>query len=604
MTAQLPVAEPAQVRRAAIALLRADKRAVGAILVLNGLAAAAGLVGPWLLGRIINDVRAGAGVGTVDRLAPIIGIFAIAQFFLTRYASYVAHRFGERTAATVREQFVDRTLALPASVVERAGTGDLTARGTNDVVAVASTLRDAGPVVIIAAMRALIIVAAVFALEPLLGICGIVGLTGIAAAARWYLRRARAGYLAEGAANSDLSEVLAATAVGARTVEAFGLQHQRIAACDEAIEQCRRTRLRTLFLRGVLYTTVDISYVIPVVGVVLIGGVLHKHGMVSLGAVVAAALYLRQLSQPLDTILLWVDQLQTSSASFARVEGIAPNETATPDGDHAPQRCGIPLDDQIELTDVHYAYDTGHDVLHGINLTVQPGERLALVGPSGAGKTTLGRLMAGIDQPGSGTITVGRIPVTDLEPDELRRQIILVTQEQHIFLGTIRDNLRIGAPTATDDQLAAALNVVGADWMADLPDGLDTELGVGGHQINGSQAQQLALTRVLLANPHTLILDEATALLDPTMARRTERALAAVLKQRTVIAIAHRLHTAHDAHRVAVMENGRLTELGSHNELVSRNGRYAALWHSWHGQPAPTTTTPATQRLANKRNTR
>jgi ATP-binding cassette, subfamily C, bacterial len=584
VTSRLPVAEPAQVRRAAIALFRADKRAVGAILVINGLAAGAGLVGPWLLGRIVNDVRAGTGVSTVDRLALIIGIFAVAQFFLTRYASYVAHRFGERTAARVREQFVDRSLALPAAVVERAGTGDLTTRGTSDVAAVASALRDAGPVVIIAALQALIIVVAVFVLAPLLGLCGVIGLAGIVAVGRWYLRRARAGYLAEGAANSELSEVLAATAVGARTVEAFGLQQRRITACETAIDECRRTRMRTLFLRGVLYTCVDISYVIPVVGVLLIGGVLHNHGMVSLGAVVAAALYLRQLSQPLDTILLWVDQLQTSSASFARVEGLTQAQVPAPADGGAPPP--MPVDDRIELTDVHYAYDTGHDVLHGVTLTVEPGERLALVGPSGAGKTTLGRLIAGIDRPGSGTVTVGRIPVTDLEPDELRRQIILVTQEQHIFLGTIGDNLRIGAPAATDDQLAAALNVVGADWTADLPEGLDTELGVGGHHIDGSQAQQLALARVVLANPHTLILDEATALLDPAMARRTERALAAVLEQRTVVAIAHRLHTAHDADRVAVMENGRLIELGTHDELATGEGPYAALWHSWHGEPA------------------
>jgi ATP-binding cassette subfamily C protein len=182
-------------------------------------------------------------------------------------------------------------------------------------------------------------------------------------------------------------------------------------------------------------------------------------------------------------------------------------------------------------------------------------------------------------------VTVGRTPVADLDPDQLRRHIVLVTQEHHVFLGTVRDNLLIAAPAATDAGLHAALAAVGADWAGELPDGLDTALGAGGYRPDGSQAQQLALARVVLADPHTLILDEATALLDPRTARHTERALAAVLQGRTVIAIAHRLHTAHDADRVAVMEGGRLTELGTHDDLVAAGGAYAALWHSWHGEP-------------------
>ncbi|MBF8191767.1 ABC transporter ATP-binding protein [Nonomuraea sp. K274] len=588
----LPVAETAQVRRAALRLIRLDGRAFAVMVVLNALAAGAGLAGPWLLGRIVDAVKSGAGVGAVDRLAPALILFALAQLLLARYARYVGHRFGERTLARVREEFTDRVLALPVSAVERAGTGDLTTRGTADVAAVGGMLRDAGPDILIAAVQALLVLGAVVVLDPLLGACGVLGLVGIWFATRWYLRRAVPAYLDEGAANSVLAEELSATAAGARTVEALGLRRRRIAACQEAIDRCGETRTRTLFLRSVLFPIVDMSYVIPVVAVLLVGGALLGQGATTLGTVVAIALYLRQLDQPLDVILLHMERLQRSGASFARVEGAGLTPRAAP----APSS-PTPVDDRLEVSCVRFAYDGGTDVLHGVDLTVRPGERLAIVGPSGAGKTTLGRLLAGMDVPRTGSVTVGRVPVADLDPGRLRERVMLVTQEHHVFLGTVRDNLQIAAPAATDDELRAALAVVGAGWLRDLPDGLDTELGHvghrpdgldnelghGGHRPDGAQAQQLALARVVLADPHTLILDEATALLDPGTARHTERALAGVLAGRTVIAIAHRLQTAHDADRVAVMLDGRLTELGTHDDLVAADGAYAALWRSWHG---------------------
>jgi ATP-binding cassette subfamily C protein len=578
---RLPVAGAAAVRRAAVRLVRADGRAFGAVLALNALAAGAGLAGPWLVGRLVDEVRAGAGTGAVDRLAPWLLLCALTETVLARWARYLGHRFGERALARIREEFVDRALALPASVVERAGTGDLTARGTADVSAVGTTLRDAGPQLLISSVQALFLFGAVVALNPLLGACGLLGTVGIGCALRWYLRRARTAYLAQGAADSDVAEVLASTAEGARTVELLRLGRHRIAASRRALAASRAARLRTLFLRSVFFPAVDSSYVVPVAVVLTAGGTLHAHGLVSVGEVVSAALYLRQLSEPLDTILTHVEQLQSSGASFARVEGLAgaPHPDAAGRGP-VPD----PVDDRIEVRGVRYAYDRGGEVLRGVDLTVRPGERLAVVGPSGAGKSTLCRLLAGVDAPGSGTVTVGGVPVAALGPERLRRQVVLVTQEHHVFHGTVRQNLLLAEPSADDREVWRALAAVGADgWVAGLPGGLDCVLGAGGRVTDGSQAQQLALARVVLADPHTLILDEATALLDPASARSTERALAAVLSGRTVIAIAHRLHTAHDADRVAVMEDGRLTELGRHEDLVAAGGTYAALWHSWHG---------------------
>lgn len=567
MSTTLPVADQRMVARAALRLIAADRRSVTVLTVLNVLAALAGLGGPWLLGRIIDTVAGGEGAGAVDRLAAGVLACAIAQTLLARQSLAIAYRFGERTAARIREDFLRRSLSLPAAVIERVPAGDLAARGTTDVDAVANTLRDILPNILIGVVQILFIVGAVLLLNPMLGIVGVLGLSGIWFATRWYLRVARPAYLKEGEANSRLADELAATTSGARTVEAYGLAQRRLDAGRAAIAETRRTRLATLRLRSVFFPSMEISYAVPSVLVLLLGGFLYFEGHVTLGTIGAAVLYLRQLVGPLDMILIWIESLQSSSASFARIEGLA----AVPAG--PPVSTKLPEGDRIEISHVRYAYDEGRDVLHDVTLTVRPGERLAIVGLSGAGKSTLGRLIAGVDRPSSGTVAVGGVPVADLPPDELRRQVVLVTQEHHIFRESLRDNLMIEAP---DDDLRRALKTVGADWADDL----DRDLGE--LPPDGAQMQQLALARVVLADPHTVILDEATALLDPTAARTAERALAAVLHERTVIAIAHRLQTAHDADRVVVMEDGRIIEVGTHDALVEAGGPYAELWRSWH----------------------
>ncbi len=573
MSGGLPIADRRTVKRALFDLFRVDRRAVLAVLVLHSAAVITGLAAPWLLGRIIDQVTAGAGIATIDRLALAIAGCVLAQGLLLRFAQYAGHRFGERAVARLREDFVRRTLDLPVSAVERAGTGELATRSSVDVAAVGNTVRDVVPIIVIASAQLTLLFGAVFLLHPMLGLVALTGLPTIFLASRWYLRRASDAYLAEGAAIAELTDALTTTAEGARTVESLHLAGDRVRHGTERIARVWSTRRATLALRSVFYPGVEGSYALPVAAMLLAGGIFLGEGMVSLGEVVAATLYMQQAIDPLDRLLQWVEQAQRGLASLARVLGV---------GQVPPEQRGTseePVGQQLLVRGARFAYGDGQDVLHGIDLEVRPGERLAIVGPSGAGKSTLARLLAGIDAPREGAVTIGGCPVVDLDPAERRRRIALITQEHHVFIGTLRENLTFAAPAATDDQLLSALDTVGADWHRSL----DEQLGDGARELGAAEAQQLAHARLVLADPHTLILDEATAALDPTTARRTERAMAAVLTGRTVIAIAHRLNTAHDADRVAVLDGGRVTELGSHHELMRANGSYAALWRTWHG---------------------
>ncbi|MEV4877551.1 ABC transporter ATP-binding protein [Streptomyces cyaneofuscatus] len=579
-TPRLPIADARTVRQAGRQLLRDDSGAVCAMLLLTCLAALAGAAGPWLLGRIVTRVESGdLSVSAVDGLAAAVLGFSAARLVLSRYARGLSHRFGERALARLREEVVDRTLSLPGRVADEVSTGDLVTRTTLDVSTVAATLRNAAPDMFISGIQVVFIFAAVFLLDPLLGLCSVVGLPLVWGVSRWYLARSRDAYLAEGAAAGDVSEILNSTAHGARTVEAYGLRELQNSTLDKAIDTTYRAGMRTLSLRTVLFPVTEFAHTLPMALILLVGGFGYLNGAVSLGVVVAGSLYMWQLVDPINQMLIWVEQLQRSGASFARIKGVGlVSHTAD-----AP--VPAPVDDLIEVKGVGYSYVPGHEVLKDVELLVRPGERLAVVGRSGAGKSTLGKLLSGVDVPDTGHVLVGGVPVADqAAAGELGNRIVLITQQHHVFMGTLRDNMTMAAPEADDEAVLAALRSVEADWVAELPKGLDTPLGSGGVELAAAQAQQLTLARVHLADPHTLILDEATSLLDPTTARQAERAVAAVRSDRTVIAIAHRLQTAHDADRIAVMESGRIVELGTHDELVGAGGPYSDLWRSWNGE--------------------
>lgn len=578
----LPVADEAQVRAYARRLTLKYPRELSVALALHGLAAAMGLAVPRLLGSLVADVQAKAAV-SVPLVALSIAGFLVMQAILVRFAVLASSRLGEKVLAELREEFVDRVLGLPLSTIERAGSGDLITRTSRDVDSLSRTVRHAVPETLIAVVTFTISVGALLLVGPLLAAPMLLAAPILWISTRWYLRRARDGYLRENAAYAEMTEGLAETVEGARTIEALGLQSRRHARTDGDIGGSWAAERYTLGLRTRWFPAVELGYVIPIVATLLAGGLFYINGWVEIWQVTAATLYAQQLIDPLDRFLMWIDELQVGGAAMARLLGVA----NVPD-DRTPG-AARPSGETLSVEDVRFAYREGRDVLHGVSLTVAPGERLAMVGPSGAGKSTLGRLLAGIHGPRTGAVTVGGVPLVDLPLDELRGHVALVTQEHHVFRGTVRENVLIARPSSSAAEVEKALRAVDAmEWVAALPEGLETVVGSGGASISPAQAQQVALARLVLADPHTLVLDEATSLIDPRAARNLERSLAAVLDGRTVIAIAHRLYTAHDADRVAVVEDGRITELGSHDELVAAGGSYAALWSSWHGTPAPT----------------
>lgn len=573
--AGLPVSTGRETAREVWRLSRGHRFRLAATAVLGIASAAVELIGPVAIGTLVDRVQAGtADLATVLAATGALALSAVVGAAGTAVTIVLATSIYHTILTTLRERLIGRALSLPQHLVERAGTGDLISRSSDDVTAVTDAAPAVIPVLTTTAFTIVVSLGGLAALEWPYAAALVVVLPVYAFALRWYLRTGPLVYRAEREAMSARAQQILESQRGHATVLGFGLADRRHRAVMTASWGVAVQALRARTVRSMLSTRLNVGEYLSLASVLVVGFFLIDRGDSTVGAATTAMLLMLRLLGPVNQLLFVLDTLQSALASLNRMIGVvAIPETAGIVA--APANPGA----TVVLRDVAFRYDDGPRVLDDITLEIGAGEHLAVVGASGAGKTTLASVIAGILPPETGTVA---------RPD----RTAMITQEVHVFATTLRDNLTLAAPEATDRDIRAALDATGAIVLLDLlPDGLETVIGTGGQMLTDAQAQQIALARVLLADPELAIFDEATAEAGSTHADLLDRSVKAALAGRTGLVIAHRLSQAAECDRIVVMDRGRIVETGPHDKLVEAGGTYAVLWEAWLEGQAPSEAT-------------
>lgn len=549
-------------------------------LILLGLGAYASVLVPQLMGLIVDVVS-----GNKQQSLWVIGVgiicAAIAGAVMSACGFYLVARLSERVIANLRKNMVGTALGLPTHQVEDAGTGDLVSRSTDDVAELSAAVTNTVPVLSTSLFTIAATVIALFTVDWRLLIVPLLIAPLYYLAARHYLSKAPKRYAKERAAMAERARRVLEAIHGRATVRAFSMEDRMHTQIENAswsvVLKGIRARTTMLILNAWMLATEFLTLTFTL----LAGFYLVSTHALTLGAVTGALLMIIRLRGPLNSFMRVLDTVQSGYASLSRIVGVvADPPVPVPDSGVGEPR------GHAELRNVSFSYGGGWAV-HNLNLTIEPGETVAIVGASGAGKTTVAALLAGLRVPDEGEVLVDGHPVSSLSDAERVARLAMISQEVHVFSGTLRQDLTLAQPLATDAQLLEVLNQVHANsWFEELSDGLDTIVGARGMQLEPVAAQQLALARVLLLDPAIVIMDEATAEAGSAGAEALEDAADRLAQDRSALVVAHRLDQASRANKILVMDAGQIVEQGTHAQLLARRGTYHHLWSAWSaGRP-------------------
>ena len=580
-----------QVMRRLVRMLRPYYRQIFLATVVLVLQTACLLAGPALVKYGVDNGLTANDSHALNAAAVFYLVVAIFGLVFGRSVIWLVSRTGERFLRELRERVFRHLIGLSMGFFETEKTGRLVSRMTSDIDALQELISQG---LVMFVQNILIFIGAVvviFFMSWELSLAILVIVPPVLIASRWFRRESNRAYLEVREAIGQNLATLQEGLEGVRVVQAFGREGGWIGRFRTTNETQYEANLETVRISAKYFPFVEFTGVLGIAVVVGVGGIFVDQEIVTVGTVLAFVLYINNLFEPIQQLSQLFNTVQSAGAALNKLFALLDTQQNVGE---KPGAVDLPESGALEVDAVSFAYGGGpadsegvvHPegpmVLRDVSVTVHPGERMALVGPTGAGKSTLAKLMVRFYDPREGAISFGGVDLRDATVASLRNRIVVVPQEGFLFAGTIRENVRVGNPEATDEQVAAAVEALGlTDLFAALPEGLDTEVRERGSRLSAGEKQLVSLARAALADPALLVLDEATSNLDPGTERRVELALDRLTEGRTVVVVAHRLSTAARCDRIAVVDDGRLLEIGTHDELLERRGRYSRLFAAW-----------------------